>query len=99
MFYFVLPHPVMPSHYDYGYEDKFEFFKAVRRLSREYGGRIGECIATRHTFLLLRFFDMPDGVPTQAWIPGFMLERTAPPSGDDYNDADDTMDGVYGDGW
>ena len=98
MFYQILLHPAIPNHHDYGYEDKYEFFKAVRQLVRKYGGRVGECIDTRHAFLLLVFTDTPNGRPVQAWLPAFMCKQTVPPAKDD-DAEDDPLAGVFGEGW
>lgn len=97
MFYRVSPNPELPSHHDYGYEDKYEFFKAVRQLANKYGGRVGECIGTRHAFLLLSFA-AHDGRPAKAWLPVFMCELAAPPASND-DEEQDPLDGLLGEGW
>lgn len=96
MFYRITPHPDIPPHHEYGYEDKYEFFKAVRQLAEKYGNRVGECIGARHAFLLLSFADTP-GRPAKAWIPAFMCKPAAPPTAPD--EENDPLDGVLGEGW
>jgi len=96
MFYRITSHPNIPPHHEYGYEDKYEFFKAIRKLAEKYGNRIGECIDTRHAFLMLNFADMP-GRPAKAWLPAFMCEPAPPPTTQDEDN--DPLDGVFGEGW
>lgn len=98
MFYRVIPNPPIPSHHEYGYEDKFDFHKAVHQLAQKYGGRVGECIGTRHAFLLLSFA-ATDGRSVKAWIPAFMCELAAPPVRGADEENDDPLTGVLGDGW
>jgi hypothetical protein len=62
-----------------GFESPHDMARAVRRLCSEYGGRVGECVASRHGFRLLRFRDTPDGYPVEEWLPGYLLSESPPP--------------------
>ena len=97
MFYRVLSSPPIPHHHDFGYEELSDFYKAVKQLTQKYGGRVGECIATRHAFLLLRFEDAAGSQPVTAWIPGFMLEPSPPPeTHSETTPPEDPLGGVFG---
>ena len=67
------------DHLMHGYEDKWEFYKAIRRLVDRWKGRVGECVDERHGFLLLRFHDTPGGKPDEEWLPRYILLPAAVP--------------------
>ena len=69
----------LPSHLEYGYEDKDDFEGAIRRLSLRWQNRIGERIDERHGFKRLRFHDTPGGKPDEEWLPDFMLVEVEKP--------------------
>lgn len=97
MYYLVSKQPAMPDCHEFGYESRHDFFNAVMRLARRYGGRIGECVATRHAFRRLRFTDTPDGRPQSEWLPDFMLSIAVPPMPEP--EEDDPLAGIWGEGW
>ena len=64
----------LADHLAHGYEDKWDFYDAVRRLVNRWKGRVGECINERHGFLRLRFNDTPGGKADEDWLPTYMLD-------------------------
>lgn len=72
-------HMRLPDSLEYGYEDKNDFERAIRRLSLRWQNRIGECIDERHGFKKLRFHDTPGGKPDEEWLPDFILVETSKP--------------------
>lgn len=84
------PHAAPLNDYlEHGYEERAEFALAVHRIVGRWHGRVGECIGTRHAFLLLRFTDTPDGWPEEEWLPRYLLERAAPRRKDTPHPSDD----------
>lgn len=67
------------DHLLHGYEERRDFYLAVRRLCRLWHDRVGECIGERHGFLLLRFHDTPGGKPDEEWLPEYLLKETDMP--------------------
>lgn len=67
------------QHLEHGYEDEWDYFRAIKRLVNRWKGRVGERIGDRNDFVLLSFPDTPGGKPDLAWLPVFILRRTAEP--------------------
>ncbi|MBR5395726.1 MAG: hypothetical protein IK144_11715 [Bacteroidaceae bacterium] len=67
------------DHLLHGYEERHDFYLAVRKLAERWHDRIGERIDERHGHLLLRFHDTPGGVPDEAWIPTYLLDPADTP--------------------
>ena len=84
------------DHYEYGYDDRFDFQKALRDIVQRYGGQVGECIDTRPDLYRLRFADPPNP-GAKAWIPRKLCEPAPPPEPDE--EEDDPFEGVFGVGW
>lgn len=61
------------DHLLHGYEERRDFYMAVRRLVDRWKGRTGECIGERSGCLLLRFHDTPGGKPDEQWLPRYLL--------------------------
>lgn len=82
------------DHLLHGYEERRDFFVAVRQLCRLWKDREGEAIDSRHGFLLLRFHDTPGGKPDEAWIPDYLLKPVAVPDAflEEEQGDDDEMD-------
>lgn len=102
MYYRVIPSlrdvPI-PDHHEYGYEDWWDFQKALRRLTLTYGDRVGECIGTRHAFFLLRFCDPFTGLHSKEWLPRFLCVQAPPPIEEDDENEPDPLAGIFGEGW
>lgn len=81
---------------EHGYEERGDFVAAVQRIVSRWHGRVGECIGTRHGFLLLRFADTPDGWPEDEWFPAYLVERAAPPKRAQGDDGHYPIDELYG---
>ena len=64
----------------HGYEERQDFYLAVRQLVERWKGRVGESVGERHGFHLLRFHDTPGGLPDEAWLPSYLLKPTEMPS-------------------
>ena len=75
-------HMRLPDHLEHGYENRSDFFAALRELSDRWQGRVGEAVGERNGFLQLRFHDTPGGRPDEAWLPVFLLRDVT----DDYPD-------------
>ena len=71
------------KHLQWGYEDEYEFTRALRKLLSLWRGRIGRNIEERNGFLHLRFTDIPGGGHEDAWLPLFLLSPTEDPHTDD----------------
>ena len=69
----------LADHLLHGYESRWDFYRALRRLLSRWKGRIGECVDERHGFLLLRFHDTPGGKPDEEWLPLYLLEPVEKP--------------------
>ena len=67
------------DHLLHGYEERQDFYMAVRKLTDRWHDRIGERIDERHGHYLLRFHDTPGGVPDEAWIPTYLLDPADTP--------------------
>lgn len=65
------------DHLARGYEFERDYKKALRQMCERFGGRVGEKLDARSDFLLLRFNDTPDERPEEAWLPKFLLQKTA----------------------
>ena len=63
----------------HGYEERIDFYRAVRRLTERWHDRVGERIGERHGFLLLRFHDTPGGKPDEEWLPLYLLTEVSDP--------------------
>lgn len=88
----------LPDFYEYGYADEHTFYRGLSRLNRLYRGRVGECCAERHVFLLLRFYDTIDGQPVEEWLPKMMCEPAAPPDDDEKQSGglEEELDRIFG---
>lgn len=64
----------------HGYEERYLFADALRKLLDRWGGRTGQHVGTRNGFLLLRFRDNPGGSTEEAWLPLYLLTPTAIPA-------------------
>lgn len=82
-----LPDPMM-----HGYESEDEFRDAVRKLAKPWSGRIGEAVAQRNDFLLLRF-DTPGGMSEEVWLPTYILIPNDNP--ESVNESSDSMREIY----
>ncbi len=81
------------DHLLHGYESRWDFYRALRRLVSRWKGRVGECIDERHGFLLLRFHDTPGGKPDVSWLPLYLLEPAEkPPYMQEHVPKDETME-------
>lgn len=69
----------LKDHLLHGYEDKDDFYEAVRALSIRWYERTGEAKDERHGFIRLRFHDTPGGIPEEAWLPEYLLVETEMP--------------------
>ena len=69
----------LDDHLEHGYEDRQSFEDALVKLLHLWRGRIGENIANRNGFLLLRFRDIPGGGHEDAWLPEYLLKPCPPP--------------------
>ena len=69
----------LSDHLNHGYEDKWDFLRAVEALARRWKGRVGERVGERHDFYLLRFHDTPGGIPDEEWLPKYILQETDKP--------------------
>ncbi len=87
----------IPSHHEYGYENPYDFLRAIRNIEERYGGLVGECVETRHAFYRLRIYDPLVWPKECVWIPKFMCEGAEAPPAQEKDD--DPLDGVFGDGW
>ena len=67
------------DHLQHGYEEKSDFYDAVRQLRDRWQHRIGECVGERNGFRQLRFHDTPGGMPDEAWLPDYMLKEVEKP--------------------
>jgi hypothetical protein len=63
----------------HGYQSRWDFEKALRRLANNWKDRVGQCINKRHGFMLLRFHDTPGCRPDEEWFPQFLLLQTSMP--------------------
>lgn len=72
-------HTKLPPHLEQGFETERDFWHALRQLVGRWGGRVGECIDSRHGHLLLRFHDTPGGRPDEAWLPDYLLTAAPMP--------------------
>lgn len=61
------------DHLQHGYEERRDFYLAVRKIVDRWKDRTGECVAERNGCLLLRFHDTPGGLPDEQWIPRYLL--------------------------
>ena len=79
------------DHLLHGYEEKSDFYDAVRQLRDRWQHRIGECVGERNGFRQLRFHDTPGGMPDEAWLPDYLLKEVDKP---DYlcDDDEDVID-------
>jgi len=80
------------DHLQHGFRYRSHFRRAVRKLTRKFGGRIGECTGEKNGFHRLRFLDTPGNRPDEIWIPDYVLERVPPP--DDPSKGNDPMEDV-----
>lgn len=64
---------------EFGYDSKWDFYLALRKVGERWRDRVGECIEERHGFRKLRFHDTPGGRPDEEWIADFLLVRTKMP--------------------
>ena len=64
---------------EFGYDSKWDFYLALRKVGERWRDRVGECIDQRHGFRKLRFHDTPGGKPDEEWIANFLLVRTEMP--------------------
>lgn len=64
----------------HGYEERYLFADALRKLLDRWGGRTGQHVGTRNGFLLLRFRDNPGGSTEEAWLPLYLLSPTDTPA-------------------
>lgn len=84
----------------HGYEERLDFYRAVKRLVDRWHNRIGERIAERHGHYLLRFYDTPGCVPDEAWIPTYLVEPSDLPEymndTDSSDGAEEELDKVFG---
>ena len=62
------------DHLLHGYEERHDFYVAVRKLTERWHDRIGERIGERHGHYLLRFHDTHGSVPDEAWLPTYLLD-------------------------
>ena len=67
------------DHMLHGYEERQDFFNALRQLRDRWKDRIGECIEERDGFRHLRFHDTPGGKPDEAWLPDYLLLKVDMP--------------------
>lgn len=81
--------PLRDYHF-HGYDDRWEFYLALRRLVNRWKGRVGECVEERHGFRRLRFYDTAGGSPDEAWIPNYLLTSSEPPEYMNDSTEDDT---------
>lgn len=87
------------DHLWHGYEDKWDFYRALRGLARKWAGRVGECVDARHGFLLLRFHDTPGGMPDEEWFPEYLLREAdapVPVDGGHADEAGEAIDRAFG---
>lgn len=68
----------IPPHYEYGYEDWYDFRKSLYQLEANYAGEIGECIGQRHAFLLLSISKDGADKTENVWIPKFLCQKAVP---------------------
>ena len=74
------------DHLLHGYEERRDFYLAVRKIVDSWKNRTGECVDERNGCLLLRFHDTPGGLPDEQWIPRYLLspvteQQTVKPDG------------------
>lgn len=85
-------HLRLPDPLSQGYESERALRSALRALSERWMGRVGEPVAERNGFLLLRFHDTPGGRPDEAWLPSYLLREVEPgPPGPHGGEADDAV--------
>lgn len=63
----------------HGYETKFDFYMALRKLVLRWRDRIGMCIEERHGFKRLKFFDTPGFSKDREWFPDYLLDHVPEP--------------------
>ena len=80
---------LLDEHLLHGWESRWDFYYALRRLVNLWKGRVGECIGERHGFLHLRFHDTPGGRPDEAWVPRYLLQSAPMPDYLSDTDSDD----------
>ncbi len=82
----------------HGYENRSDFYDAIRRLVRRWHDRVGERVGERHGFLRLRFHDTPGGRPDEAWIPVYLLKQAEAPvfKVDERSDLEKEIDQAFG---
>lgn len=85
------------QHLEHGYENEWDYYRALRRIVNRWKGRTGELIGERDGFMCLRFHDTPGGKPDMAWVPDFLLQCTQMP---DYlkpkDAAEEALDQAFG---
>jgi hypothetical protein len=64
----------------HGYEERYLFVDALRKLLDRWGGRTGQNVGERNKFLLLRFYDTPGGSTEEMWLPLYLLSPTDTPA-------------------
>lgn len=69
----------LDDYLQHGYEERYLFVDALRKLVARWGGRTGLNVGERNKFLLLRFYDNPGGATEEAWLPLYLLSPTVTP--------------------
>lgn len=64
---------------NYGYEERMDFYHAVKKIVGRWHDREGEAVGERHEFLRLRFCDTPGGRTEEAWLPRYLLQAIPMP--------------------
>lgn len=84
-----------------GFEERWLFEEALRRLLERWSNRIGEQIDERHGFVRLCFHDTPGGCPDEAWLPLYMIYPVEIPDylkdidDDDHDEIEEELDRIF----